>query len=100
GWHASPTGLKALHAFSRLVHVPVQTLVTRIKRSTIRSPFAPAVVLQRPTGPLWSYLAERAHEYPGFSATAFPARSYPQGASGSEFLGLLGEVDDRMLAEP
>jgi penicillin-binding protein 2 len=99
GWHASPTGLKALHVFSRLAHVPVPTLVTRIKRSTIRSPFAPAVVLPRPAGPLWSYLAERAHEYPGFSATALPARSYPQGAFGSEFLGLLGEVDNNMLGE-
>ena len=100
GWHASPTGLKALHVFSRLAHVPVQTLVARIQRSTVRSPFAPAVVIPRPGGSLWSFLAERADEYPGFSATAFPTRNYPQGAFGSEFLGLLGEVDDRMLAEP
>jgi penicillin-binding protein 2 len=100
GWHASPTGLKALHRFSKLAHVPVRTLVTRIKRSTIRSPFAPAVVLPHPAGPLWSYVAERAPEYPGFSATAFPARAYPQGAFGSEFLGLLGEVDNTMLGEP
>jgi len=101
GWHASPTGLKSLHVFARLVHVPVQTLVTRIKRSTVRSPFAPAVILPSPSASLWSFLAERAREYPGFSATAFPARHYPQGnAFGSEFLGLLGEVDDRMLAEP
>ena len=75
GWHASPTGLRSLHTFSRLAHVPVQTLVLRIKRSTIRSPFAPAVVLPHPAAPLWSYLAERAPLYRGFSATAFPARS-------------------------
>jgi penicillin-binding protein 2 len=101
GWHASPTGLKSLHVLSRLAHVPVRTLVERIKRSTIRSPFAPAVVLPSPDASLWSFLAERAQEYPGFSATAFPARNYPQGtAFGSEFLGLLGEVDDRMLGEP
>jgi penicillin-binding protein 2 len=100
GWHASPTGLRALHRFAKLAHVPVRTLVTRIKRSTVRSPFAPAVVLAHPAGPLWSYLAERAPEYPGFSATAIPARSYPQGAFGSEFLGLLGEVDSTMLGEP
>ncbi|HEY3543145.1 MAG TPA: penicillin-binding transpeptidase domain-containing protein [Gaiellaceae bacterium] len=100
GWHASPTGLKALHELSKLAHVPVRTLVVRIKRSTIRSPFAPAVVLAHPAAPLWSYLSERAPQYRGFSATAFPARSYPQGAFGSEFLGLLGEVDDRMLTQP
>ena len=100
GWHASPTGLAALHRFSRLAHVPVETLVARIERSTVRSPFAPAVILPDPDGSLWNFLAERAREYPGFSATAFPARHYPQGAFGSEFLGLLGEVDDTMLHEP
>jgi penicillin-binding protein 2 len=100
GWHASPTGLKALHRFARVADTTTQTLVARIKRATIRSPFAPAVVLPHPDGALWSFLAERANEYPGFSATALPSRSYPQGAFGSEFLGLLGEVDDTMLKEP
>jgi penicillin-binding protein 2 len=100
GWHASNVGLALLRRFARLAHTPVQTLVTRITRSTIRSPFAPAVILPHPSGPLWTYVAERAEQFPGFTATAFPARSYPQGAFGSEFLGLLGEVDNRMLGEP
>jgi penicillin-binding protein 2 len=100
GWHASKVGLALLRRFARLAHTPVQTLVTRISRSTVRSPFAPAVILPNPPGPLWMYVAERAEQFPGFTATAFPARSYPQGAFGSEFLGLLGEVDDRMLGEP
>ena len=100
GWHASNVGLALLRRFARLAHTPVQTLVTRITRSTIRSPFAPAVILPHPSGALWNYVAERAEQFPGFTATAFPARSYPQGAFGSEFLGLLGEVDDRMLGEP
>jgi penicillin-binding protein 2 len=38
--------------------------------------------------------------FPGFKVEALPARSYPQGVFGSEFLGLLGEVDQRMLGEP
>ena len=100
GWHASDEGLKDLQRFSRLAHVPVRTLLERIRRSTIRSPFAPAVIVPRPAPGLWAYLAERAERYPGFSATAFPTRNYAQGAFGSEFLGLLGEVDDRMLATP
>lgn len=100
GWHASPTGLRDLHAFATFSHTNVRTLVTRIKRSTIRSPFAPAVVIDHPAAALWTYLAERAKDYPGFSATALPARSYPQGGFGSTFLGLLGEVDDNMLATP
>src|SRR5439155_20418673 len=74
--------------------------VLRIERSVTRSPFAPAVVLPHPAGPLWSYLAERSNDFPGFTPAALPSRSYPQGAFGSEFLGLLGEADDRMLATP
>ena len=100
GWHASKVGMAALRRIARLSHTSARVLVTRIERSTVRSPFAPAVILPHPSGALWNYLAERAPEYPGFTATAFPARSYPQGAFGSEFLGLLGEVDQRMLGEP
>ena len=98
GWHATPTGLAALHRFSRLSHTPTQTLVLRIKRSIIRSPFAPAVVLPHPPTALADYLEERADSFRGFQVDALPSRDYPQGANfGSEFLGLLGEVDDRML---
>ena len=45
GWHATKTGSAALRKLSRLSHVPVSTLVVRIRRSVIRSPFTPAVVL-------------------------------------------------------
>src|SRR5436853_511887 len=40
GWHASPTGLGYLRGFAKFAHTDVQTLLTRITRSTIRSPFA------------------------------------------------------------
>jgi penicillin-binding protein 2 len=100
GWHASAAGLKALRRFAHVSHTTTHALVTRIQRSVARSPFAPAVVLPRPTGALWNYLAERSTEYPGFTATALPARNYPQGNFGSTFLGLLGEVDDHMLGTP
>jgi penicillin-binding protein 2 len=100
GWHATGPGWAELQQFARFSHTPVHTLVTRIKRSVIRSPFAPATVLSHPTEALWSYLAERTKDYPGFSATAQPARAYPQGNFGSTFLGLLGEVDPGMLKEP
>src|SRR5436190_14354235 len=48
GWHASTDGLASLRRLSRLVHVPVHTLVVRIQRSVVRSPFAPATVLPHP----------------------------------------------------
>jgi penicillin-binding protein 2 len=100
GWHASADGLAALRRFARVSHTPVHTLVARIQRSVIRSPFAPAVILPHPAPALAAFLDERANDYPGFTVKALPARSYPQGAFGSEFLGLLGEVDERMLGEP
>jgi penicillin-binding protein 2 len=100
GWHPSADGLAALDRFSKLAHVPVPTLVARIRRSVIRSPFAPAVVLPHPSQAFADYLEERAVHYPGFQVEYPPSRSYPQGGLGSEFLGLLGEVDDRMLGTP
>jgi penicillin-binding protein 2 len=100
GWHASARGLVALRRFSALSHTPVRTLVLRIERSVTQSPFAPAVVLAHPEAALASYLAERAASYPGFKIEAVPSRHYPQGALGSEFLGLLGQVDPRMLKLP
>jgi penicillin-binding protein 2 len=101
GFHVSEDGLTSLRRLSKLAHVPVSTFVTRIERSVTRSPFAPAVLLPHPDGALWNYLAERAEDYRAFSADALPSRSYPQGGGfGSTFLGLLGEVDSRMLGTP
>jgi penicillin-binding protein 2 len=98
GWTPTAIGSAALRKFSRLAHVPVATLLTRIRRSVVRSPFAPAVVLPHPDVGLTSYLEERVLDYPGFKVTGQWGRSYPQGALGSEFLGLLGEVSQAELA--
>lgn len=92
GWKATVAGVDVLRKFSQLAHVPVQTFVTRIERSVVRSPFAPAVVLPRPTAALQYYLDERPASYAGLKVWAVPARLYPQGNFGSEFLGLLGEI--------
>jgi penicillin-binding protein 2 len=100
GWHASPEGLRSLRRLSRLAHVPVHTMIVRIKRAVVRSPFAPATVLPHPVAGLIDYLDERSSDYPGFKTTTVVSRSYPQGSFGSEFLGLLGEVSDSLLASP
>jgi penicillin-binding protein 2 len=97
GWHPSSVGLDSLRKLSKLAHVPVSTLVVRIRRSVVRSPFAPAVVLPRPESALASYLQERTSGYPGFKVTYIPTRSYAQGAFGSTFLGLLGEISPDQL---
>jgi penicillin-binding protein 2 len=100
GWHPSTAGAAALRKLARLSHVRVSTLETRIRRSVVRSPFAPAVVLPHPDPGLAFYLDERATDYAGFKVAGQPARSYPQGALGSEFLGLLGEVSQQELSSP
>ncbi|MEN3341933.1 MAG: penicillin-binding protein 2 [Actinomycetota bacterium] len=98
GWGPSKTGMVALRRLARVAHVPLRALVARIRRSVVRSPFAPAVVLPRPRGELASFLTERSTYFPGFKVAGEPSRSYPQGALGSEFLGMLGEVSQRELA--
>src|SRR5438874_1173256 len=84
--HATANGLSALRRFARLSHTPVRTLVLRIQRSVIRSPFAPAVVLSHPPNALANFLEEHADSFAGFQVDALPSRDYPQGANfGSEF---------------
>jgi penicillin-binding protein 2 len=97
GWHPSAEGSASLQKLSRLAHQPVATFITRIRRSVVRSPFAPAVVLPHPASALAGYLDERSDSYPGFTVTYLPSRSYQQGAFGSTFLGLLGQVSPSML---
>ena len=98
-WQPSARGWRALARVSRLTRVPVPMLVRNIRRSVTRSPYAPAVAIPTLAWPLAFYLDERSRLYPGFQVTAFPDRQYPQGAFGSEFLGLLGQISERQLGE-
>jgi penicillin-binding protein 2 len=97
-WSPTPFGLMALGSLSRVSHIPRTTLVRRIKRAVLRSPYAPAVVLPHPTRSLAFYIAERPRAFRSFHIVALPVRSYPQGGLGSEFLGLLGEIGPKELA--
>jgi penicillin-binding protein 2 len=99
-WHPSAAGLVELQRFSKLAGTRVAVLVARIRSAVLRAPFAPAVVLPHPDRSLTVYLEERTAEYPTFKVTAEPARSYPRGTLGSEFLGLLGEVSQKELGTP
>jgi penicillin-binding protein 2 len=96
-WTPSPTGRVRLRHLARIARVPARRLLANIKRSVRRSPFAPAVVISRPSSALASYLDERAREFRGFTVNVFPSRWYPRGSLGGEFLGLLGEVTSREL---
>jgi penicillin-binding protein 2 len=96
-WHPSAAGLRSLHRLSVLTGTRRSVLVARIKTSVLRSPFSPAAVVLRPPAALTTYLQERSGKYPGFKVGVEATRSYPQGAFGSEFLGLLGQVDPAQL---
>ncbi|HUJ92390.1 MAG TPA: penicillin-binding transpeptidase domain-containing protein [Gaiellaceae bacterium] len=96
-WSPNDAGVQELRTFAKLSGVGVPTLTARIRRSVLQSPFAEAVVVTRPSSGLIDYLAERASSYPAFKWTGQPARTYPQGALGAEFLGLLGEVSQSEL---
>jgi penicillin-binding protein 2 len=98
-WQASESGLQQLQRLSNLARVPLPELVQRIERSVTRSPFAPAVVLERPELALAAYLDERRSAFPALRVQWLPVRSYPQGGLGSEFLGLLGEISPRQLEQ-
>ena len=72
-------------------------LAARIRSAVLHAPFAPAVVIAHPTAALAAYLQERPGEFPGFKVEGESTRSYPQGAFGSEFLGLLGQISEPEL---
>ena len=96
-WHPSAAGLAALHRLSELTGRRRSVLIARINSDVYHAPFAPAVVIANPTAALTAYLQERPDMFPGFKVEAEAMRSYPQGAFGSEFLGLLGQVTPQEL---
>jgi penicillin-binding protein 2 len=96
-WWPSPSGRRALRTFARLTGTRTQTLISRIKSNILRSPFAPAVVIDHPTAALTTYMQERSGKYPGFKVGIEDTRSYPQGGYGSEFLGLLNQISEPQL---
>src|SRR2546421_4458018 len=98
-WMPTRHGRRLLARVASVAHTDVATLVQRIRRSRVRSPYAPAVVLPHLTRGLADYLDDRAVSFPGLHVAALPVRSYPQGRLGAEFLGLLGEIGPDQLKQ-
>jgi penicillin-binding protein 2 len=92
-WSPSPEGLRAIKRLAGLTRTRWGLLVARIRHDVYQSPFAPAIAVQHPSAALTAYLQERSDRFPGFKVEGEAVRSYPQGAFGSEFLGLLGQID-------
>ena len=99
-WKPASHGERVLEDLSKLTKTPVSTFVARIRTALVQSPFAPAVIVPHAPRALTFYLDERAPGFPGLHVVELPLRSYPQGALGGEFLGLLGQVSPQELNEP
>jgi penicillin-binding protein 2 len=98
-WASSPAGRARVRHLARVAGVPSRRLLGNIRRSVRRSPFAPAVVITRPSRALAFYVDEHARAFRGFAVTVQASRWYPGGALGGEFLGQLGEVNSRQLRD-
>jgi penicillin-binding protein 2 len=98
-WTPSEDGRRLLARVGDLAGDSVKTLVARIRHSLLRAPYAPVQIVPRLKRNVAAYLDERADEFPGFAVAGVPTRSYPQGALGEEFLGLLGEIGEDQLKE-
>ncbi len=96
-WSPSPAGVRALRRLARVTGRRWGILAARIRSDVLQRPFAPAVVVAHPTAALAAYLQERPGLFPGFKVEGEASRSYPQGAFGSEFLGLLGQISTKEL---
>jgi penicillin-binding protein 2 len=98
-WSPSFAGRAWLRRVGRLAGTPLPTLIRRIRRDALRSPYSPAIIVPRISRALADFVDERPAEFPGIHVVALPGRDYPQGALGSEFLGLLGEISPAQLRE-
>jgi len=96
-WRPTVAGRTELRRLARLARLPTSELTARIRMAVRRAPFAPAVVISKAPRDLAFYLEEHASRFRPFSLVGVPQRSYPNGPLGSEFLGLLGEVNPKEL---
>jgi penicillin-binding protein 2 len=98
-WWASWRGRRELRRLAALTHTSVYVLLHRIREAELRQPYSQAIVLPRIAQDLGYYLDEHPDAFPGLRVVAGAQRRYPRGALGSEFLGLLGEINPTQLKE-
>ena len=98
-WQPSLRGWLLLGRVARLTGVRRGVLMRRVRRGVVRSPYAPAVIVPRVRPLLSFYFDERATAFPGVHVVVLPDRRYPEGALGSEFLGLLGQISPPELKQ-
>jgi penicillin-binding protein 2 len=98
-WVPSRRGRAVITRLARAARVSPGLLIRRARTGRAREPWAPAIVLPRISRALDFYVEERRSSFPGVEVRTLPARRYPYGRLGGEFLGLLGEISRQQLRE-
>jgi penicillin-binding protein 2 len=96
-FHPSAEGLEEISRLAKFAGMRKGPFLARIKHDVLQAPLAPAVVIANPSPALTNYLQERGAQFPGFKVAVEASRSYPLGAFGASFLGLLGQISTREL---
>ncbi|HEY2354610.1 MAG TPA: penicillin-binding transpeptidase domain-containing protein [Gaiellaceae bacterium] len=96
-WHPSAEGRKEIARLAAFAGLRKRQLIKRIAHDVLQAPHVPAVVIADPPHALTNYLQERGARFPGFKVAASATRSYPLGAFGGSFLGLLGQISKHQL---
>ena len=89
--------LHELKQVSKILHVPVLTLLREIKRRG-NDPITPVVVRESVsrTAPI-NYLLEHSEEFPGIHVTDTFIRGYPYGRTAAQILGYVNEISAEQL---
>jgi penicillin-binding protein 2 len=102
----SPSGLPKIYArrvaelraLSHVVRVPVRRLTKLIlERRGQNDMLDPIVVRTAATGPMLTYLEERASEFPGLTLARTYIRRYPYGSLAAQLLGYDGQISQKQL---
>jgi penicillin-binding protein 2 len=96
-FHPTREGRREITRLARFAGMRPRPLLMRIAHDVLQAPLAPSVVIANPQPALTNYLIEHGARFPGFKVAEAATRSYPLGAFGGTFLGLLGQINQHQL---
>lgn len=85
-------------AFCRLIGVPSEILIQRIKEATAYSRYKPSVIEKQIPADQFASISIHLHKFPGFYGQSRTLRTYPPHAA-AHLLGYLSEVNARQVEQ-
>jgi penicillin-binding protein 2 len=79
---------------------PLMPVECTVDQHVAALPYADVVVEPAASRPVFSYLAERAQQFPGVAIEDGWRRSYPLGGVGAHVFGTLGQINEQELGDP